>query len=156
VLARYMQILSPEFLDALGVPVINIHHSFLPAFIGAEPYKKAKERGVKLIGATSHYVTGDLDEGPIIEQDTVRVTRRVLRRARPPRRRRRASGALARRAVARAGPRHPPRQPHDRLLTSAERASVHVLHEVQPEGAEGLVRAQPVRHDRSSKHTMRA
>jgi formyltetrahydrofolate deformylase len=74
VLARYMQILSPEFLDALGVPVINIHHSFLPAFIGAEPYKKAKERGVKLIGATSHYVTGDLDEGPIIEQDTVRVT----------------------------------------------------------------------------------
>ena len=74
VLARYMQILSPEFLEKIGVPVINIHHSFLPAFIGAEPYKKAKERGVKLIGATSHYVTGDLDEGPIIEQDTVRVT----------------------------------------------------------------------------------
>ena len=74
VLARYMQILSPGFLDALGVPVINIHHSFLPAFIGAEPYRKAKERGVKLIGATSHYVTGDLDEGPIIEQDTIRVT----------------------------------------------------------------------------------
>ena len=74
VLARYMQILSPEFLDELGVPVINIHHSFLPAFIGAEPYRKAKERGVKLIGATSHYVTGDLDEGPIIEQDTIRVT----------------------------------------------------------------------------------
>ncbi|WP_194409780.1 formyltetrahydrofolate deformylase [Microbacterium cremeum] len=74
VLARYMQILSAGFLEQLGVPVINIHHSFLPAFIGAEPYKKAKERGVKLIGATSHYVTGDLDEGPIIEQDTVRVT----------------------------------------------------------------------------------
>ncbi|MGV9193911.1 formyltetrahydrofolate deformylase [Microbacterium sp. MC2] len=74
VLARYMQILSSDFLDRLGVPVINIHHSFLPAFIGAEPYKKAKERGVKLIGATSHYVTTDLDEGPIIEQDTVRVT----------------------------------------------------------------------------------
>ncbi|WP_065571042.1 formyltetrahydrofolate deformylase [Microbacterium oleivorans] len=74
VLARYMQILSPEFLEELGVPVINIHHSFLPAFIGAEPYRKAKERGVKLIGATSHYVTGDLDEGPIIEQDTIRVT----------------------------------------------------------------------------------
>ena len=74
VLARYMQILSADFLDKLGVPVINIHHSFLPAFIGAEPYKKAKERGVKLIGATSHYVTSDLDEGPIIEQDTVRVT----------------------------------------------------------------------------------
>ena len=74
VLARYMQILSPEFLERLAVPVINIHHSFLPAFIGAEPYRKAKERGVKLIGATSHYVTGDLDEGPIIEQDTIRVT----------------------------------------------------------------------------------
>ncbi|MGZ0712401.1 formyltetrahydrofolate deformylase (plasmid) [Coraliomargarita sp. W4R53] len=74
VLARYMQILSPSFLEQVGVPVINIHHSFLPAFIGAEPYKKAKERGVKLIGATSHYVTSELDEGPIIEQDTVRVT----------------------------------------------------------------------------------
>jgi formyltetrahydrofolate deformylase len=74
VLARYMQILSPGFLERVGVPVINIHHSFLPAFIGAEPYRKAHERGVKLIGATSHYVTSDLDEGPIIEQDTVRVT----------------------------------------------------------------------------------
>jgi len=74
VLARYMQILSADFLEKLAVPVINIHHSFLPAFIGAEPYKKAKERGVKLIGATSHYVTDDLDEGPIIEQDTIRVT----------------------------------------------------------------------------------
>ena len=73
-LARYMQILSGDFLEKVGVPVINIHHSFLPAFIGADPYKKAKERGVKLIGATSHYVTSDLDEGPIIEQDTVRVT----------------------------------------------------------------------------------
>ncbi len=74
VLARYMQILSEDFLEKVGVPVINIHHSFLPAFIGAAPYRKAKERGVKLIGATSHYVTGDLDEGPIIEQDVVRVT----------------------------------------------------------------------------------
>ena len=74
VLARYMQILSADFLEKLGVPVINIHHSFLPAFIGAEPYKKAKDRGVKLIGATSHYVTDDLDEGPIIDQDTIRVT----------------------------------------------------------------------------------
>lgn len=73
VLARYMQVLSPQFLEAVGVPVINIHHSFLPAFIGAAPYRKAKERGVKLIGATAHYVTQDLDEGPIIEQDTVRV-----------------------------------------------------------------------------------
>ncbi|MCU1481010.1 MAG: formyltetrahydrofolate deformylase [Subtercola sp.] len=74
VLARYMQILSDDFLQRVGVPVINIHHSFLPAFIGAAPYRKAKERGVKLIGATSHYVTQDLDEGPIIEQDVVRVT----------------------------------------------------------------------------------
>ncbi|SDQ93331.1 MULTISPECIES: formyltetrahydrofolate deformylase [Actinopolyspora] len=74
VLARYMRILSGEFLSELGVPVINIHHSFLPAFIGAAPYAKAKERGVKLVGATAHYVTEDLDEGPIIEQDVVRVT----------------------------------------------------------------------------------
>ena len=74
VLARYMQILSEDFLRELGVPVINIHHSFLPAFIGANPYKKAKERGVKLIGATSHYVTGDLDEGPIIDQATIPVS----------------------------------------------------------------------------------
>jgi formyltetrahydrofolate deformylase len=73
VLARYMQILSDDFLEKVGVPVINIHHSFLPAFIGAAPYRKAKERGVKLIGATSHYVTKDLDEGPIIEQDVARV-----------------------------------------------------------------------------------
>ncbi|KSU70000.1 formyltetrahydrofolate deformylase [Pseudarthrobacter enclensis] len=74
VLARYMQIISEDFLDDVAVPVINIHHSFLPAFIGAAPYRKAKERGVKLIGATSHYVTKDLDEGPIIEQDVTRVT----------------------------------------------------------------------------------
>ncbi|THG30104.1 formyltetrahydrofolate deformylase [Naasia lichenicola] len=74
VLARYMQIISDDFLQDVGVPVINIHHSFLPAFIGAGPYQKAKERGVKLIGATAHYVTKDLDEGPIIEQDIVRVS----------------------------------------------------------------------------------
>jgi formyltetrahydrofolate deformylase len=73
VLARYMQILSPAFLDAIGCPLINIHHSFLPAFIGASPYKRARERGVKLVGATAHYVTEVLDEGPIIEQDVVRV-----------------------------------------------------------------------------------
>ncbi len=73
VLARYMQIMSEGFLDDVEVPVINIHHSFLPAFIGAAPYRKAHERGVKLIGATSHYVTKDLDEGPIIEQDVARV-----------------------------------------------------------------------------------
>ncbi|WP_146341808.1 formyltetrahydrofolate deformylase [Nesterenkonia sp. NBAIMH1] len=76
VLARYMQILSERFIEEVGVPVINIHHSFLPAFIGAGPYRKAKERGVKLIGATAHYVTKDLDEGPIISQDVVSVTHR--------------------------------------------------------------------------------
>jgi len=74
VLARYMQILSGDFLDRLGVPVINIHHSFLPAFAGADPYARAKERGVKLIGATAHYVTAELDAGPIIEQGVIRVT----------------------------------------------------------------------------------
>jgi formyltetrahydrofolate deformylase len=73
VLARYMQIITPGFLDAIGCPLINIHHSFLPAFVGATPYRRAKERGVKLVGATAHYVTEDLDEGPIIEQDVVRV-----------------------------------------------------------------------------------
>ena len=76
VLARYMQILSGDFLDALGVPVINIHHSFLPSFPGAAPYERAKERGVKLIGATAHYVAEELDAGPIIEQDVIRVTHR--------------------------------------------------------------------------------
>ncbi|TQJ85482.1 formyltetrahydrofolate deformylase [Streptomyces sp. SLBN-31] len=74
VLARYMQILSAEFIERVGVPIINIHHSFLPAFIGAGPYTRAKERGVKLVGATAHYVTERLDEGPIIEQDVVRVS----------------------------------------------------------------------------------
>lgn len=76
VLARYMQILSGDFLRAFGRPVINIHHSFLPAFIGANPYRAAFTRGVKLIGATSHYVTEDLDAGPIIAQDVVPVTHR--------------------------------------------------------------------------------
>jgi formyltetrahydrofolate deformylase len=76
VLARYMQILSGEFLDRVGVPVINIHHSFLPAFAGADPYTRARERGVKLIGATAHYVTEELDGGPIIEQDVQRVDHR--------------------------------------------------------------------------------
>jgi formyltetrahydrofolate deformylase len=76
VLARYMQILSGDFLNRVGCPVINIHHSFLPAFAGAKPYLHAYERGVKLIGATAHYVTEHLDEGPIIEQDVVRVGHR--------------------------------------------------------------------------------
>jgi formyltetrahydrofolate deformylase len=76
VLARYMQILSGTFLEALAAPVINIHHSFLPAFAGGRPYHQAHARGVKLIGATAHYATRDLDEGPIIHQDVARVTHR--------------------------------------------------------------------------------
>ena len=76
VMARYMQILSKEFLAHVGCPVINIHHSFLPAFIGANPYRQAYDRGVKIIGATAHYATEDLDEGPIIEQDVIRVGHR--------------------------------------------------------------------------------
>lgn len=74
VLARYMQILSPEFVAEWRMKVINVHHSFLPAFVGSKPYHAAFQRGVKLIGATSHYVTADLDEGPIIDQDVTRVT----------------------------------------------------------------------------------
>jgi formyltetrahydrofolate deformylase len=76
VLARYMQVLSPQFLAEARTPIINIHHSFLPAFAGANPYARAYERGVKLIGATAHYVTEELDAGPIIEQDVARVTHR--------------------------------------------------------------------------------
>ena len=76
VLARYMQILSPRFLSEFTAPIINIHHSFLPAFAGADPYRRAAARGVKLIGATAHYVTAELDAGPIIEQDIVRVDHR--------------------------------------------------------------------------------
>lgn len=74
VLARYMQILTPEFIDEYPNRIINIHHSFLPAFAGSNPYKQAYERGVKIIGATSHYVTKDLDDGPIIEQDVIRIS----------------------------------------------------------------------------------
>ena len=76
VLARYMQILGPEFVGPYLLRMINVHHSFLPAFVGAKPYHQALERGVKLIGASSHYVTTGLDEGPIIEQDVVRVSHR--------------------------------------------------------------------------------
>jgi formyltetrahydrofolate deformylase len=76
VLARYMQVLSGDFLQRLGAPAINIHHSFLPAFVGADPYRRAHERGVKLIGATAHYVTEELDAGPIIDQDVTRVSHR--------------------------------------------------------------------------------
>ena len=85
VLARYMQILSPDFVARRPGRIINIHHSFLPAFVGARPYHQAKERGVKLIGATAHYVTAELDQGPIIEQDVTP--------GQPPRRRRGAGAA---------------------------------------------------------------
>jgi formyltetrahydrofolate deformylase len=74
VLARYMQVLSDRMCEKMSGKIINIHHSFLPSFKGANPYKQAYQRGVKLIGATAHYVTADLDEGPIVEQDTVRIT----------------------------------------------------------------------------------
>lgn len=76
VLARYMQVLSDEFLRQVDCPVINIHHSFLPAFAGGKPYHQAHARGVKLIGATAHYATADLDEGPIIHQDVIRISHR--------------------------------------------------------------------------------
>ncbi len=76
VLARYMQILSEQFIHEFGKPIINIHHSFLPAFVGAKPYRQAHEKGVKIIGATAHYVTAELDMGPIIEQDIQRISHR--------------------------------------------------------------------------------
>jgi formyltetrahydrofolate deformylase len=76
ILARYMQVLTPRFLERAGVPIINIHHSFLPAFAGGRPYHQAYARGVKIIGATAHYVTAALDQGPIIAQDVARVSHR--------------------------------------------------------------------------------
>jgi formyltetrahydrofolate deformylase len=76
VLARYMQVLSPRFVSEYPQRIINVHHSFLPAFVGAKPYHQAFERGVKLIGATSHYVTAELDDGPIVEQATTRISHR--------------------------------------------------------------------------------
>ena len=76
VLARYMQVLSTEFIDRYPARIINIHHSFLPAFVGSKPYHQANHRGVKLVGATAHYATTDLDEGPIIEQDVIRTSHR--------------------------------------------------------------------------------
>jgi formyltetrahydrofolate deformylase len=76
VLARYMQVLSPRFLEAAGIPIINVHHSFLPAFPGSRPYHQAYARGVKIIGVTAHYVAAELDAGPIIAQDVARVSHR--------------------------------------------------------------------------------
>ena len=117
VLARYMQILSGEFVARLPGRCINIHHSFLPGFKGAKPYHQAFERGVKLIGATAHYVTTDLDEGPIIEQDTERVTHRdtpddLIRRGRD----------IERRVLARAVRNHL----EDRVLLNGSRTVVFV------------------------------
>jgi formyltetrahydrofolate deformylase len=76
VLARYMQVLSPDFVARFPSRIINVHHSFLPAFAGADPYRQAWDRGVKIVGATAHYVTAELDAGPIIEQDVARVSHR--------------------------------------------------------------------------------
>jgi formyltetrahydrofolate deformylase len=76
ILARYMQVLTPKFVNAYPHRIVNIHHSFLPAFAGADPYRRAHERGVKTIGATAHYVTEELDAGPIIHQDVAHVTHR--------------------------------------------------------------------------------
>ena len=76
VLARYMRVLSPEFVAEWPERIINIHHSFLPAFVGAQPYRQAHERGVKIIGATAHFVTAELDEGPIIAQDVAHISHR--------------------------------------------------------------------------------
>ena len=123
VLARYMQILSRRLPRAVGAPMINIHHSFLPAFAGADPYRRASERGVKIIGATAHYVTEELDAGPIIEQDVERVSHRddvdalVRHRARH-----RARRARPRRACAPRGPRARAREQDRRLLSRLTRA----------------------------------
>ena len=120
VLARYMQILSDPLCRQLSGRAINIHHSFLPSFKGAKPYHAAFERGVKLVGATAHYVTGDLDEGPIIEQDVTRVDHTPQPRAAGRRgARRRGLGAVPCGALALADPGAAARQPHCRLpLTS--------------------------------------
>ena len=118
-----MQVLSGEFLDGLGAPAINIHHSFLPAFAGANPYRRAREHGVKLIGATAHYVTAELDGGPIIEQDVARVDhRQSVGELGTHRQRHRAACALARRLPAPRRPRDRRRGTHDRLLKGALQA----------------------------------
>jgi formyltetrahydrofolate deformylase len=117
VLARYMQILSDDFIGRYPHRMINVHHSFLPAFVGAKPYHRSYERGVKLIGATSHYVTAVLDEGPIIRaRHRARHAPRLARCARPKRRRCRASGAHACRALAYRKPHHGARKQNGGLF----------------------------------------
>ena len=116
VLARYMQILSADFVAQWPDRIINIHHSFLPAFMGGRPYHQAHERGVKIVGVTAHYATAELDDGPIIDQDVVRVQPpRRGRRPPAPRPRPRGRGARPRRARPRRTPRPRPRPPHRRL-----------------------------------------
>ena len=127
VLARYMRILSPAMVARWAGRAINIHHSFLPAFSGARPYHQAYDRGVKLIGATAHYVTTVLDDGPIIEQDVTPASHRdsiedLVRRGPG----HRADGARASGPLAPRGPRPHPRQPDHRVpLTRADGASAH-------------------------------
>ena len=124
VLARYMQVLSDDLCKQLSGRIINIHHSFLPSFKGAKPYHQAHARGVKLIGATAHYVTADLDEGPIIEQEVERVGHeRDAGPARRHRARRGVPGAGPRGEVARGAPDPAQRPPHGRLRRSAPAAS---------------------------------
>ena len=115
VLAKYMQIVSPGFLSAFGGRVLNIHHSFLPAFVGANPYRQAHDRGVKLIGATAHYVTEVLDAGPIVEQDVARVDHRM-----DPRELRRIGRQVERAVLARAVRWHV----EDRVIRSGDRTVV--------------------------------
>lgn len=115
VLAKYMQIVSPGFIAAFGGRVLNIHHSFLPAFVGANPYRQAHERGVKLIGATAHYVTEVLDTGPIVEQDVARVDHRM-----DPRELRRIGRQVERAVLARAVRWHV----EDRVIRNGDRTVV--------------------------------
>ena len=115
VLARYMRILSPEVCAKLAGRIINIHHSFLPSFRGARPYQQAYEYGVKVIGATAHYVTADLDEGPVIEQEVARVEHNASGGPRRARAGRRADRAGPGRALARRAP-HPAAWPPHRDL----------------------------------------
>ena len=127
VLARYMQILSAGFVDRWPSRIINIHHSFLPAFMGAKPYHQAHERGVKIIGVTAHYATAELDDGPIIDQDVVRVSHRdavedLRRRGRD------LEVAVLARAVRgpRGAPRPRPRPPHRGLRVALASAAPHL------------------------------
>ncbi len=140
VLARYMQILSGDFLERVEMPAINIHHSFLPAFAGANPYGRAHERGVKLIGATAHYVTEQLDDGPIIDQDVVRVDHRQSARdlERVGRDVERLVLATSRLAAPRR-PRDHRRQAHDRILRRPASAPAWLESQTEPADPAGAL-----------------